>query len=87
MRSLYPDIKPFDRQVLEVGDGHQLYVDQSGRPGHHPVVFCTAVRVMAASLIRGGSSIQTSTTLFCLISEVQGARYHQVRFTPIRWII
>ena len=39
MRSLYPDIKPFDRQMLEVGDGHQLYVDQSGRPGHHPVVF------------------------------------------------
>ncbi len=49
--------------------------------------FCTAVRVMAASLIRGDSSIQTSTTLFCLISEVQGARYRQVRFTPIRWII
>jgi len=39
MRSLHPDIKPFDRQMLEVGDGHQLYVDQSGRPGHHPVVF------------------------------------------------
>ncbi len=52
-----------------------------------PLFFCTAVRVMAASLIRGDSSIQTSTTLFCLISEVQGARYRQVRFTPIRWII
>ena len=39
MRSLYPDIKPFDRQMLEVCDGHQLYVDQSGRSGHHPVVF------------------------------------------------
>ena len=86
MRSLYPDIKPFDRQMPEVGDGHQLYVDQSG------------ILVTIRRFLHGGpgngcefdsrrSSIQTSTTLFCLISEVQGARYRQVRFTPIRWII
>ena len=52
-----------------------------------PSFFCTAVRVMVVSLIRGASLIQTGTTLFCLISEVQGARYRQVQFTPIRWII
>jgi proline iminopeptidase len=39
MRTLYPDIKPFDRQMLDVGDGHRLYIDQSGRQDAHPVLF------------------------------------------------
>ncbi|WP_339113718.1 prolyl aminopeptidase [Thioclava sp. GXIMD2076] len=35
---LYPPIEPFDRRMLDVGDGHQLYVEQSGNPHGVPVV-------------------------------------------------
>ena len=35
---LYPPIEPFDRQLLDVGDGHQVYVEQSGREDGVPVV-------------------------------------------------
>ncbi|WP_417272873.1 prolyl aminopeptidase [Celeribacter halophilus] len=35
---LYPQIAVYDHQMLEVGDGHQLYVEQSGNPAGIPVV-------------------------------------------------
>lgn len=35
---LYPPIDPFDRQILDVGDGHQIYVEQCGNPDGVPVV-------------------------------------------------
>jgi proline iminopeptidase len=35
---LYPPIEPFDRQMLEVGDGHSIYVEQSGRADGLPVL-------------------------------------------------
>ena len=35
---LYPPIEPFDQRVLEVGDGHRLYVEQCGHPQGIPVV-------------------------------------------------
>ena len=35
---LYPPIDPFDQRMLEVGDGHRLYVEQCGRPDGIPVV-------------------------------------------------
>jgi len=35
---LYPPVDPFDRRMLEVGDGHVLYVEQSGNPEGQPVV-------------------------------------------------
>jgi len=35
---LYPSIEPFDQRVLEVGDGHRVYVEQSGRADGIPVV-------------------------------------------------
>ncbi|MDO5643898.1 MAG: prolyl aminopeptidase [Paracoccus sp. (in: a-proteobacteria)] len=37
---LYPNIEPFDRRMLETGDGHTLYVEQSGDPNGQPVVVC-----------------------------------------------
>jgi len=36
--TLYPLIEPFDRHMLDVGDGHKLYVEQSGNPDGIPVV-------------------------------------------------
>ena len=37
---LYPPVEPFDRQMLDVGDGHQVYVEQSGNPqGRAVIVF------------------------------------------------
>jgi proline iminopeptidase len=35
---LYPPIEPFQRQMLDVGDGHEIYVEQSGNPDGRPVV-------------------------------------------------
>lgn len=35
---LYPPVEPFDQRMLDVGDGHRVYVEQSGRPDGLPVV-------------------------------------------------
>ncbi len=35
---LYPPVEPFDRQMMDVGDGHSIYVEQSGRRDGVPVV-------------------------------------------------
>ncbi len=35
---LYPAIDPFDQRILDVGDGHRLYVEQCGRRDGVPVI-------------------------------------------------
>ncbi|WP_163847999.1 prolyl aminopeptidase [Pseudooceanicola aestuarii] len=35
---LYPPVDPFDQRVLEVGEGHAIYVEQAGNPEGRPVV-------------------------------------------------
>lgn len=35
---LYPQTAPFDQRMLDVGDGHTLYVEQCGKPDGLPVV-------------------------------------------------
>jgi proline iminopeptidase len=35
---MYPKIQPFDTQYLDVGDGHSLYLEQTGTPGGIPVL-------------------------------------------------
>lgn len=35
---LHPPIEPFDRRMMDVGDGHEIYVEQSGQPDGLPVV-------------------------------------------------
>jgi proline iminopeptidase len=35
---LYPPIDPFDQRMLDVGDGHRIYVEQCGNPEGVPVV-------------------------------------------------
>lgn len=39
MHSLYPSIKPYETISLPVGNGHSLYVEQSGDPEGLPVLF------------------------------------------------
>ena len=39
LRTFYPEIEPYDSVRLPVGDGHELYVEQSGNPQGKPVVF------------------------------------------------
>ncbi|MBL6933379.1 MAG: prolyl aminopeptidase [Rhodospirillales bacterium] len=36
---LYPALKPYQTGMLDVGDGHTLYWEQSGNPDGQPVVF------------------------------------------------
>lgn len=35
---LYPPVEPFDQRVLDVGDGHRVYVEQCGNPNGVPVL-------------------------------------------------
>ena len=35
---LYPQIDPFDQRLVSVGEGHQIYMEQSGNPDGLPVV-------------------------------------------------
>lgn len=39
MRSLYPEIEPYDHGMLDVGDGHRVYWEVCGNPEGKPVVF------------------------------------------------
>ena len=39
MRSMYPEIDPFDSGHLDVGDGQSVYWETSGNPDGKPVVF------------------------------------------------
>lgn len=36
--SFYPPIEPFDRRLLDVGDGHRIHVEQCGNPDGVPVM-------------------------------------------------
>ncbi len=38
VQHLYPAIDPFDQRMLDVGDGHKLYVEQCGNPSGIPVI-------------------------------------------------
>ena len=35
---LYPPIDPFDQRMMDVGDGHRIYVEQCGNPDGIPVI-------------------------------------------------
>lgn len=35
---LYPPIDPFDQRVMDMGDGHRIYVEQCGKPDGIPVL-------------------------------------------------
>lgn len=35
---LYPSIDPFDQRMLDVGDGHRIYVEQCGNPDGIPII-------------------------------------------------
>lgn len=39
LRRLYPRLEPFDHGYLEVGDGHEIYYEQSGNPRGKPALF------------------------------------------------
>jgi proline iminopeptidase len=39
LRTLYPEIEPFDGGMLDVGDGHQVYWERVGTKGARPAVF------------------------------------------------
>lgn len=38
-RGLYPPVEPYDRGLLDVGDGHQIYWELCGNPDGIPAVF------------------------------------------------
>ena len=34
----YPSVDPYSQQIMQTGDGHQIYVEQCGNPDGVPVV-------------------------------------------------
>ena len=38
-RELYPSVEPYDQGMLDVGDGHCIYYEQSGNPKGKPAVY------------------------------------------------
>lgn len=50
-RTFYPAIEPYEAFLLPVGDGHEVYVEQSGNPDGKPVLF-----------VHGGPGSGTSPT-------------------------
>ena len=38
VQHLFPPLDPFDQRVLDVGDGHRIYVEQCGNPEGIPVI-------------------------------------------------
>jgi proline iminopeptidase len=39
LRTLYPEIEPYESGTLDVGDGHVIYYERVGTPGAKPAVF------------------------------------------------
>ncbi len=39
LRTLYPAIEPYDSGMLSVGNGHEIYYEQSGNPNGKPAVY------------------------------------------------
>ena len=39
MRTLYPEIEPYEHGMLDVGEGHRVYWELCGNPRGKPVVF------------------------------------------------
>lgn len=39
LRTLYPEIEPYENGMLEVGDGHSIYYERVGNPDGMPAVF------------------------------------------------
>lgn len=39
MHQLFPEIEPFRTWFLDTGDGHSIYVEESGNPNGKPVIF------------------------------------------------
>lgn len=39
LRTLYPPIEPYETGMLDVGDGHAIFYERSGRRGARPAVF------------------------------------------------
>ena len=37
---LYPPLEPFDQRMMDVGQGHSIYVEQCGNPDGWPVIVC-----------------------------------------------
>ena len=38
-QGLFPMIEPYEKGMLSLGDGHEMYWEQSGTPDGHPVIF------------------------------------------------
>lgn len=66
MLMLYPEIKPFATHRIAVGDGHEIYVEESGNPQGLPVIF-----------VHGGPGAGCDTRNRCFFDP---ERYHIILF-------
>ncbi len=62
LRSVYPEIEPFETGMLDVGDGHQVYWERFGTKGAKPAVFVHGGRAVRLAPAIAASSIPLSMT-------------------------
>ena len=63
-RTQYPPIEPFDTGYLNVGDGHEIYYEQSGNPEGKPALF-----------VHGGPGGQAQVGYFALTQALVNHGY------------
>jgi proline iminopeptidase len=69
---LFPPIDPFDQRMLDVGDGHQIYVEQCGNPDGAPVI-----------VLHGGPGGGCSAR-DAAVFQPRGLAHHPVRSARLR---
>jgi hypothetical protein len=69
MVGLYPSIEPYDRGMLNVGDGNHLYWEVCGRPDGKPaVVLCGSISGRAEMLGYGAGYLGWPSALMALVA-------------------
>ena len=70
MRALYPPLQPSHNGWLDVGDGHQVYFEESGNPNGKPCLFVHGGPGGGDPQRRANSLTLNATASFSLINAV-----------------
>jgi proline iminopeptidase len=57
MLGLYPEIEPYGHGMLPVGDGNEIYWEESGNPDGKPVIFLHGGRLAEDQLLRDAGKL------------------------------
>ena len=70
MKTLFPEIEPYQVHALTVDSGHTIYVEESGNPKGKPIIFLHGGPGGGTGPKQRRFLILNITVLFCLINVV-----------------